>query len=130
MNQGIDPLNTVGYLQKSFPHLFPRGEMRLDNGNREIPLSEIDFIKHLINLRDQRFCKDPVLPFVLLDLKNKVQTRKLTRFFLSCNPMEAAMSSEQLLDLSESELLKKLYPCLHPVLGSIGYYKDKRKKLM
>ena len=129
MNQGIDPLTTPGYLQKAFPHLFPRGEISLDNRMRIEPISEVELIKHLVNLHDQRFCQDPVLPYVLMDIKNRVQTKRLTRFFISRNPIEGAMSTEQLLQLPENDLLKKIYPCLSPVLGSVGYYKDKRKKL-
>ena len=129
-NQGIDPLNTIGYFQKAFPHLFPRGEILMSNNRRCIPISEIDLIKHLVNLKDQRFCRDSVFPYVLMDLKNRLQTRKMTRFFISVNPVEGGYSTEQLLNISETELLKKLYPCLHPILGSVAYYKDKRKKLM
>ena len=129
MNQGINPLETPAYFQKAFPHLFPYGEMRLDNQIREIPINEIEMIKHIINLEDQRFCRDPVLPYVLIDLKNRHQNRKLTGFFIYANPIEAGYSPEQLLQLPEGELLKKLYPCMHPVLGSAAYYKEKRKKL-
>ena len=129
-NQGIDPITTVGYIQKAFPHLFPCGEILMGNAHRSIPISEIDLIKHLVNLKDQRFCKDSIFPYVLMDLKNRLQTRKMTRFFISVNPIEGGYSTEQLLELSETEILKKLYPCLHPILGSVAYYKDKRKKLM
>ena len=128
-DQGIDPTTTDGYLQKSFPHIFPRGEIRLDNKERDVQISEIELIKHLISLKDQRFSRDQVLPYVLMDLKNRFQTKKLTRFFMMTNPVEATMSPEQLNEMPENELIKKLYPCLHPVLGSMGYYKDKRKKL-
>lgn len=128
-NQGINPLTTPAYLQKAFPHLFPHGEMRIDNDDRDIPINQIDFIRHVIALEDQRFCRDPVLPYVLMDLKAKFQNKKLTAFFISSNPVESGYSTEQLLQLPEGELLKKLYPCLHPVLGSAAYYKDKRKKL-
>ena len=86
-------------------------------------------IKHMVNLKDQRFCNDPVFPYVLMDLKNRYQSRKFTRFFFSSNPTEAAMSAEQLLQLSESDLLKKFYPVLHPSLGSIAYYKKISKRL-
>ena len=37
-DQGIFPLSTNGYLQKAFPELFPRGEMNLENAQRQIPV--------------------------------------------------------------------------------------------
>ena len=43
-NEGIDPLRTKGYLQKAFPHLFPRGEILLENSEREISISEVNLI--------------------------------------------------------------------------------------
>ena len=78
---GIDPLRIEGYIQKCFPHLFPYGELRMENISRNFPISECDMIKHMVNLKDKRFCNDPVFPYVLMDLKNRYQSRKFARFF-------------------------------------------------
>ena len=75
-----------GYLQKVFPSLFPRGEMRIDNTNRRNNIAPVAMLKHIARLADPRFQKNKQFQKVALDLKNKFQALKFTRYLLSTNP--------------------------------------------
>ncbi|MEN2496007.1 MAG: hypothetical protein MHMPM18_000579, partial [Marteilia pararefringens] len=88
----IKPLDEPGYLQKAFPHLFLSGELRSDNLSRLIPISMVELAKHIGLSSCRRLVNDPILPFVLLDLKLKRQVRTITSFLLQRNPAEALMA--------------------------------------
>ncbi|MEN2498460.1 MAG: hypothetical protein MHMPM18_004763 [Marteilia pararefringens] len=125
----LKPLEENGYLQKCFPNIFPHGELKLDNRSRVIPISTVDMVKHLSGLACSRISTDPILPYVLLDLKNRRQTTQMTSFFMIRNPEESLMAPDQIMEMPINELLSKILPVANKSLGSIAYYKEKRNNL-
>ncbi len=63
-----------------FPHLFPFGLGGVENPKRRQPVTMQAHIKHLLNLNDTRFQTDGTLPFVAMNILQRCQSSKASRF--------------------------------------------------
>ncbi|XP_067930923.1 uncharacterized protein [Watersipora subatra] len=87
----INEFNTVGYITRAFPVLFPTGSADLRAPHAK-PVFARDYFKHLLYYKDGRFQADPRFVFLAYNSTLRWQSIQVGQVFIQNNPNEREMS--------------------------------------
>ena len=94
----VNEFTTEGYIACAFPTLFPTGAADF-SGQRQIPVTIGNYLKHLMTYEDSRFAIHPRFRFFALNTKMRWRALHPGRVYVKQHPGDAQLSLDELRDM-------------------------------
>ena len=130
----VNEFETVGYVTRCFPALFPTGAAELRTMQpREKRVTEPPYFKHLILYKDQRFAQHPRFRYFAYNTLIRHRSLATGRMYLRQHPDSAVLLPEEILAFPEAEKRRLAHDIVRfggHLRGSRQYWCSQRENLM
>ena len=130
----VNEFETVGYVTRCFPALFPTGAAELRTMQpREKRVTEPPYFKHLMLYKDQRFAQHPRFRYFAYNTLIRHRSLATGRMYLRQHPDSAARAPEEILALPQEERRRLAHDIVRfggHLRGSRQYWLSQRENLM
>ena len=139
--QPINEFQTEGLATMAFPTLFPHGKGDPTKKTRLREVSLTEGFKHLIKYADLsplqtftwRFASHPRFPYWALNMKKRHQLLSQARIYLTQNPQDANLTTEELREMvqqmSAQQLMNRLQRYVAKIQGTRQYWHQRYQEL-
>ena len=128
----VNEFNTVGYIARAFPCLFPTGKADL-RAARQVRVTPKEYFQHLLAYKDGRFQADPRFLFLAYNSMLRWQSLQVGRVFVCNSPFGNHLTVEDLRELAQKDQRQLTNRVLHfgsQIRGTPQYWYTQQANLI